>query len=76
MRIFTHSVKKTTILPGIGIPKHGNYDLIIRWMYVLSTDTPTIIRAQSKRHTLAVARIPSGPGRGEGGGWHLVYSPI
>ena len=26
---------------------------------MLSTDTPTIIRAQSKRHTLAVARIPS-----------------
>ena len=35
------------------------YDLTIRWMYVLSTDTPTIIRAQSKRQTLAVARIPS-----------------
>ena len=58
MRVFTHSVKKTTGLPGIGIRKHGNYDLTIRWMYVLS-DTPTIIQAQSNRHTLAVARIPS-----------------
>ena len=28
-------------------------------MYVLSTDTPTIIRTQSKPHTLAVARILS-----------------
>ena len=59
MRIFTYSVKKTTGLPVIGILKHGNYDLTIRWMYLLSTDTLTIIRAQSKRHTLAVARIPS-----------------
>ena len=56
---FTHSVKKTTGLPCLGILKHGNYDLTIRWMYVLSTDTPTIIRAQSKPHTLAVARILS-----------------
>ena len=33
--------------------KHGNYDLTIRWMYVLSTDTLTIIRAQLERHALA-----------------------
>ena len=33
------------------------YDLIIRWIHVLSTDTPTIIRAQPERHALAVARI-------------------
>ena len=59
MEIFTYSVKKTTGLPGLGIPKYSSYDLTIRWMYVLSTETPTIIRAQSKRHTLAVVRIPS-----------------
>ena len=53
----THSVKKSTELPCLGILKHGNYDLGIRWMYVLSTDTPTIVRAQPKQHTLAVAPI-------------------
>ena len=56
MSTLTHSVKKTTELPCYGILKHGNYDLTIRWMYVLSTDTPTIPRAQPKRHALAVAR--------------------
>ena len=57
MSTFTHSVKKTTELLPVGILKHGNYDLTIRWMYVLSTDTPTIVRAQPMRHALAVARI-------------------
>ena len=57
MSTLTHSVKKTTELPCLGILKHGNYDLTIRWMCVLSTDTPTIVRAQPKRHTLAVAQI-------------------
>ena len=56
---FTHSVKKTTGLTCLGILKHGNYDLSIRWMSVLSTDTLAIIRAQSKRHALAVAWILS-----------------
>ena len=57
MSTLTHSVIKTTELPRLGILKHGNYDFTIRWMYVLSTDTPTIVRAQPKRHALAVARI-------------------
>ena len=48
MSTLTHSVKKTTELPCLGILKHGNYDLTIRWMYVLSSDTPTIVRAQPK----------------------------
>ena len=56
MSTFTHSVKQTTELPCLGILKHGNYDLTIRWMYVLSTDTPTIVRAQPERRALAVAR--------------------
>ena len=56
MSTFTHSVKKTIELPCLGILKHGNYDLTIRWMYVLSTDTPTIVRAQLERRALAVAR--------------------
>ena len=46
-----------TELPCLGILKHGNYDLTIRWMYVLFIDTPTSVRAQPERHALAVARI-------------------
>ena len=57
MRTFTHSVKKTTELPCLGILKHGNYALTIRWMYVLSIDTPTSVGAQPERYALAVARI-------------------
>ena len=58
MSTFTHSVKKTTELPCLRILKLGNYDLTIRWMYVLSTDTSTTsVRAQPERHALlAVAR--------------------
>ena len=55
---FTYSIKKPTRLSGLGILKHGNYNLTIRWMYVMSTDTPTIIWALSKRHTLVVASLP------------------
>ena len=54
--INTHYVKKATELPCLGILKHGNYDLTIRWMYVLSIDTPTSVRARPERHALAVAR--------------------
>ena len=32
----THSIKKATGLQGLGVLKHDNYDLTIRWMYVLS----------------------------------------
>ena len=46
MSTSTHSVRKTTESPCLGILKHGNYDLTNRWMYVLSTDTPTSVRAQ------------------------------
>ena len=57
MSTFTHSVKKTTELPCLGMLKHGNYDLTIRWMYVLSIDTSISVRAQPERHALAVARM-------------------
>ena len=53
MSTLTHSVKNTTEVPCLGILKHGNYDLTVRWMYVLST----IVQAQPKRHALAVARV-------------------
>ena len=54
---FTHSVKKTTELPCLGILKHGNYDLTIRWMYVLSTDTPPLSGPSQSDTRLTVARI-------------------
>ena len=57
MSTFTHSDKKATELPCLGILKNGNYDLTIRWLYVLSIDTPTSVRAQPERHELAVTRI-------------------
>ena len=57
MSTFTHSVKKTTELTCLGILPHGNCDPTIRWINVLSTDTPTIVRAQPERHALAVAQI-------------------
>ena len=57
MSTSTQSVKKTTELPCLEILKHGNYDLTIRCMYVLSIDTPTSVRAHPERHGLAVARI-------------------
>ena len=46
MSTSTHSIKETTELPCLGILKHGNYDLTIRWMYVMSTVTPTTVRAK------------------------------
>ena len=42
MSTLTHSVKKTTESPCLGILKHGNYDLTIRWMDVLSTKTTRV----------------------------------
>ena len=36
---------------------HSTVMCRVRWMYVLSTDTPTSVRAQPERRALAVARI-------------------
>ena len=40
MSTLTHSVKKTTESPCLGILNHGNYDLTIRWICVMSTEYP------------------------------------
>ena len=54
---YTFCEKKTGLL-CLGILKYGNDDLTLSWMYVLSTDTPIIIRAQEKQHTLTMAWRP------------------